>query len=340
MASPQPSTGGAGGYIPVAQYDARVITLGGVAVGPEGQLYVVDDGRDVVVVTNPDSTFVTELRFAQGANLGQRNDVAVDELGNVFVLDTDNSRIVTYAPDGEQVTEWGGTVGFDAPSIFDARAIAAGNGIVYVLHANRIERYTTDGEYLDAWSAGIEQYLRNTDFAGIALADDLIHVLNSVAGMVVTLDRNGALVRDPLVLGEIADLHAPYSLAVDEANAMLIADQFSGQIVRITLDGDVTHRWQARTATDRPQALLHVASAGDRVITVDGERASTTVYVAVEPDDNEQSAIWLTRTHGACDTAITLAGTGFVPNGSVWTSDRDDRAGSARRLAGAADCPR
>jgi sugar lactone lactonase YvrE len=73
----------------------------GVAVGPSGNLYIVDNGNNRVIVLpwNPSSNaYGTQTEV--GAELVGPQGVAVDAMGNVYVADTGNNRVVKIAQSG------------------------------------------------------------------------------------------------------------------------------------------------------------------------------------------------------------------------------------------------
>jgi sugar lactone lactonase YvrE len=70
----------------------------GLAVGPSGNLYIVDNGNNRVIVLpwNPSSnTYGTQTDV--GAELVGPRGVALDATGNVYIADTGNNRVVKIA---------------------------------------------------------------------------------------------------------------------------------------------------------------------------------------------------------------------------------------------------
>jgi sugar lactone lactonase YvrE len=73
----------------------------GVAVGPSGNLYIVDSGNNRVIVLpwNPSSSaYGTQTEV--GAELVGPRGVALDAMGNVYIADTGNNRVVKIAQSG------------------------------------------------------------------------------------------------------------------------------------------------------------------------------------------------------------------------------------------------
>jgi ABC-type transport system substrate-binding protein/DNA-binding beta-propeller fold protein YncE len=72
-----------------------------IAVGPDGQVFVVDTWQNRVQVFGPDGAYRTTIGgdWGEGSgNLQTPNGVAVDSSGNVYVADSWNARVVKYAP--------------------------------------------------------------------------------------------------------------------------------------------------------------------------------------------------------------------------------------------------
>ena len=75
----------------------------GIAIGPAGRIYVVNEDYGLVTVLNPDGSSYTE--FGLQANAGQGGEdlefpqgIAVTAAGTVYVADSGNGRVVEYSP--------------------------------------------------------------------------------------------------------------------------------------------------------------------------------------------------------------------------------------------------
>ncbi|HEU4322675.1 MAG TPA: flippase activity-associated protein Agl23 [Roseiflexaceae bacterium] len=81
----------------------------GIAVGPQGAIYVVDTGSHSIKIFNPDGTLRRSVG-SLGSGTDQFNEprgIAVDREGNLYVSDTWNARIVKLDPEGKTLKTWG-----------------------------------------------------------------------------------------------------------------------------------------------------------------------------------------------------------------------------------------
>ena len=82
-----------------------------IAVGPSGNVYVLDSALDRVQEFMPDGTFVTKWG-RRGNGPGQFKEaggIGTDTLGHVFVADSGNDRVQEFTAAGKFLTQWGRT---------------------------------------------------------------------------------------------------------------------------------------------------------------------------------------------------------------------------------------
>ena len=150
----------------IGQFDAPR----GLAIGPDGTLYVADSRNHRIQHFSPDGSplgsWGTFADVNQGAApLGSFNEpwgVAVADDGSVFVSDTWNHRIQKFAPDGEPIRSWG-VFGqsSDINGFYGPRGISISpDGKVYIADTgnNRIVIYDQDGNYISQFgSPGVDE---------------------------------------------------------------------------------------------------------------------------------------------------------------------------------------
>jgi DNA-binding beta-propeller fold protein YncE len=133
----------------------------GIAVGPDGLVYVADSGHDRVFVYEPGGTLVRELPTAVTGGLsGIPYGIAIAPSGEVYLANTLAGQVEEFTPTGTLIRTWGGSGGgkghFDTPT---AIAIGAG-GDVYVADEAieypgtgeaRVQRFTAEGVFVNEW---------------------------------------------------------------------------------------------------------------------------------------------------------------------------------------------
>ncbi len=146
----------------------------GIAVGPDGRLFVTGYGAQVLVYDaegNPAGTVGT-VGEAPG-QLMKPTDVAIDGAGNLYVADSGNARIEKFSPSGahlQTIGERGSESGqFTAP-----RSVALdAEGRIYVGMGDDflVQRFNPDGTYLDTFGQGaLNETISRT--GGVAVGPD------------------------------------------------------------------------------------------------------------------------------------------------------------------------
>jgi predicted membrane-bound mannosyltransferase/DNA-binding beta-propeller fold protein YncE len=220
----------------------------GVAVGPDGSVYVTDTWNHRVQKFTAAGKFIKQWGFfGQGetpdAFYGPRG-IATDSQGRVYVTDTGNKRIVVFDADGTFISEFG-SAGFD-PGLFDepVGVTVDKQGIVYVADAwnQRIQTFapSEDGlNYVPArqWDVygWFGQSLDNKPF--IAVNDQgNIFITDPDGYRVMEFNANGDLLQ---VWGEFGDSFTsfglPSGIAVDPDGHVWVSDAGYNRIMRFTV---------------------------------------------------------------------------------------------------------
>ncbi len=124
----------------------------GIAIGPDGSVYVTDTWNHRVQKFDQNGNFILEWGYFGTAETpdgfwGPRG-IAVNNDGQVFVTDTGNKRIVVFDSNGQYITQFG-EAGFDIGQLDEPVGIAIGqNGEVYVA---------------DTWNQRVQVFIPNAD---------------------------------------------------------------------------------------------------------------------------------------------------------------------------------
>ncbi len=318
---------------------ARFDRPAGVALGPDGAVYVADRFNHTIRRVSP-SGAVTTLAGLAGApgsadgtgaaarfNLPQ--GVAVDAAGYVFVADTGNHAIRRITPSGA-VTTVAGLAG--APGSADGTGTTA--------RFNRPAGVTVD--------AGGTVFVADTDNHTIRRISPAFAVTTpaGLAGNSGSADGTGSQARFLL----------PAGVTVDAAGHAYVADTFNHVIRRVSPSGVVTTL--AGTAGTRgtadgagaaarfalPQGItadavgtLHVADTDNHAIRKVTPAGVVTTLAGLPPERGSTDATAVAaRFSGPSGVAIDAAGTVYVADGGNHTIRRVTADGVATTLAGLA----
>jgi sugar lactone lactonase YvrE len=215
-----------------------------VAVGPDGAVFVGDQGSHVVQVFNPDGTFRRELGSA-GTKPGQLSAVgalAAAPDGSVIVADGSN-RIARFGADGSLLASWGrsgsavGEFRFGGGRGNDAGAgggLAVGGDYVYVADSgnNRIQRFRLNGENgAEIVPPGTLGYPK-----GLSVRKSRLLVADNQNHRVLAMDTGGRLlttIKTDASVGR-GDLSHPYGVTSDPQGRVFVADNMNHRVVRFS----------------------------------------------------------------------------------------------------------
>ncbi|HMD80335.1 MAG TPA: NHL repeat-containing protein, partial [Anaerolineales bacterium] len=225
----------------------------GVAVGPDGSVYVTDTWNHRVQKFTEDGEPIktwgqygqpiAELPESSSSFWGPRG-IAVNAQGQVFVADTGNKRIVVFDEEGNYITEFG-SAGLD-PGQFDepVGVAVAPSGTVYVADTwnQRIQAFlpNEDGTiYFPTlqWdvSAWFGQSLDNKPFIAVG-ADEHVFITDPEGYRVIEFTETGEFVRTWGAFGVgPEELGLASGIAIDPLGFVWVSDSGNNRILRYTL---------------------------------------------------------------------------------------------------------
>lgn len=220
-----------------------------LAFGPDGLLYVGDQGADRVWVLDAAGAKVRELVHAE---LEAAVGIAFGPGGNVFVASASNDRVVEFEPDGSFVRSLGVGTGLDLPA-----ALCFGpDGHLYVLGGNNdlVFEFDPRGTLLRQLGTG----------AGLGGAGDLL--VNAEGHLLVCGEQVGAVVELDAEGGKVGEFGAAaldgigFCMTRRSDGLLLVGDQ-SSDIATVDEAGVAGPRIEVSSVPGASGAVLGIACA-------------------------------------------------------------------------------
>ncbi len=220
----------------------------GVAVGPNGDVYVADTWNHRIQVFTAQGEFIREwgqlgqLEAAVGPyDFWGPRDVAVDSEGWVYVADTGNKRIRVYTSDGEFIRDIGSSGGgVGAGQLNEPVGLALhSDGRLFVADTwnRRIQVFDRAGQYLTSWMVNAWYGDQgNRPYLALDEARGQLYVVDPDASRVLVYDFFGTLLGSFGQPGEeqlnATQINIAAGVAIDAAGRVFVADAGASRILR------------------------------------------------------------------------------------------------------------
>jgi DNA-binding beta-propeller fold protein YncE len=241
---------GAGSYA-VKVFDAKGAALGelapphttegtrqpmGIAVAPDGSVYVADRRLNQVLIFNADGTYRDTFRpagFGQWSPLG----VAIDSDGQIYVSEATDTpgaerhRVYVLRPDGTLI-RWFGQKGAAAGDLmFPSDLAIDGKGRIWVADITGVKVFGSDGVYL--FRLGSEGASGVALPGGLAYSDGKIYATDTVSHRAIVVDATADTPEFKAQFGEAGfgkgQLRYPAGIVVS-GSRIYIANRENGRI--------------------------------------------------------------------------------------------------------------
>ncbi len=248
----------------------------GIALGPEGRIYVADTNNHRVQVFDAQGQFlfqwgslcVLETKEGCSSLAGQFNTpegLVYNPLsGIVYVADSGNHRIQAFSPEGEFLFQWGSEGNAEGQFNNPVGLATDEEGRVYVADVvnHRVQVFDHAGKFLKAWGREGTEAGQFRFPSGIAIYKDSVYVTDNGNHRVQRFDLDGRFLNSwgslcslstqegcvdpdgdgPLRAGD-GQFRRPFGIAADQAGRIYVLDQGNNRAEVFDAEGLFLGAW-------------------------------------------------------------------------------------------------
>jgi DNA-binding beta-propeller fold protein YncE len=266
QASPDPkptATPTATPYTPPANYIAQWGSVGsgngqlnepqGIAIAPNGNVYVVDALNYRVEEFEPNGNYITQWGTQGTSGNGEFDQpwgIAVSPItGNVYVTEIaqGTNLVQEFTSSGSFITQWGqgsGSAALDLP--YGIAIDSSGNVYVADMGNSRVAVFTSSGTYITQFGTAGTQPGDQQDPTGIAISpfNGNVYVADQGINDITEYTTSGTLVTTWGSFGHgNSQFDAPLGLAIDSSGDVYVADWGNDRVQVFSSSGTYSGQW-------------------------------------------------------------------------------------------------
>lgn len=259
--------------------DSPLVVPSGMAVAPDGTIWVVDSGNNRFQLFSPDGDYL-ETWGTPGDGEGEFNfgpspyapdepmgGIAFAPDGSFYVADAANQRIQKFDADRTFLLSWGTEGEGEGQFLLPYWPAVAPNGNVYVVDGPRsdVQVFSPEGEYLSQLTGPGTEESQLSSLGSVTIADDgAVHVTDRFAGTIKTFAADGTYIDSWGGFGvHEGELRGPTSIAFDAAGNAFVTDLENGRIQVFSPDREFLGMWSQADATGTPFVVPLVVAVDD-----------------------------------------------------------------------------